>query len=104
MENNSVHLIGTVKQSAEQASGRLSFTIEVPNEKGTKLWFDCICTSHSEAFETLEGFVNEGEPIEVIGHLIKNVSTEYGKIGNSRIEVKTTSVIIYVDNVLTQED
>lgn len=103
MDNNSVHLIGTVKQSTEEVSGRLTFTVEVPNEKGTKMWFDCVCTNRSNAFVALEGFVNEGEPIEVIGHLVKDVRTETGKIGNSRIEVKTTSVAVYVDDVITED-
>ena len=103
MGNNSVHLIGTVKGDSEHVSGRLAFTIEVPNQKGTKMWFDCMTTSHSDAFATLEGFVNDAEPIEVIGHLVKNTSTEYGKVGNSRIEVKTTSVLVYVDEVVTED-
>lgn len=104
MENNYVRLVGTVKQNAENVSGRLQFAIEVPNEKGTKMWFDCMCTSHSAAFDELEGFVNEGEPIEVIGHLVKNTSTEYGKVGNSRMEVKTTNIVVYVDEVVTEEE
>lgn len=103
MDNNSVHLIGTVKNSAEDVSGRLTFTIEVPNEKGTKMWFDCVCTNRSDAFSALDGFVNAGERIEVVGHLVKNVETESGKIGNSRIEVKTTNVYVYVDEVIVED-
>lgn len=103
MENNSVHLIGTIKADSEGEHGRLSFTVEVPNEKGTKMWFDCVCTNRSPAWAQLEGFVNGSEPIEVLGHLIKDTKTDYGRVGGSKIEVKTTSVLVYVDDVITED-
>lgn len=103
MDNNFVRLTGTVKSSAENVAGRLAFTVEVTNEKGTRLWFDCVCTKRSAAFADLDGFVNAGEPIEVTGHLVKDTTTEYGRIGNTRVECKTTRVLVYVDEVTTEE-
>ena len=103
MENNYVRLVGTIKRNSEAVGGRLEFTLEVLNAKGDKLWFDCVCTRNSEAYGQLEGFVNEGEPIEVIGHLVKNSLTERTRLGDTRIETRTTRVGVYVDEVVTEE-
>lgn len=103
MENNYVRLVGKVKADAEQVAGRLTFTIEVLDGKGTRLWFDCLCTKSSAAFDKLEGFVSRDEPIEVEGHLVKNAGTETTRVGATRIEVKTTTVMVYVDDVKTED-
>ena len=103
MENNFVRLSGEVRSAAESSGGRLEFTMTVLNGKGDKLWFDCVTTKHSEAFGKLEGFVNEGEVIEVSGHLVKSTKTEVGRVGDTRIETKNTRILIYVDDVTTEE-
>ena len=104
MENNYVRLVGTATGEAKARGGKIQFTLNVPNGKGDWMFFDCLTTKSSEAFDKLEGFVNEGECLEVEGHLIKNTKTDTGKVGNTRIETKTTCVMVYVDDVTTEED
>ena len=103
MDNNFVHLIGTVKRDATQGDGVMDFAIEVPNHKGTMQIFDCRLTQRSEAWDDLEGFVNEGEPIEIMGHLEKRTTTDGARINGVWIDVRTTSTIIYVDKVVTED-
>lgn len=102
-DNNYVHLIGTVKRDAREGSNVLDFAIEVPNERGRRNIFDCRLTSMSPAWQDLEGFVNEGEQIEVIGHLEKRTSTESQRIAGVMVDVRSTSTFIYVDEVRTEE-
>lgn len=102
MENNFVHLIGTVKRDATQGDGVMDFAIEVPDQKGTIYIYDCRLTNRSDAWEQLEGFVNEGEPIEVIGHLEKRTTTDGMRINGVWIDVRNTQTIIYVDKVVTE--
>lgn len=104
MENNSVHLIGTVKRNAEAGSGVIDFAIEVENRKGRREIFDCRTTSHSAAYHTLEGFVNEGEPIELVGHLEKRTFTETQRVAGVKVDVTHTVVLVYVDDILSTED
>lgn len=104
MDNNSVHLIGTVKRNAEAGSGVLDFAVEVVNERGRLDIFDCRMTSQSEAYEQLEGFVNEGEPIEIVGHLEKRTQSEGQRIAGVWVEVRYTATLIYVDHIIEQED
>lgn len=104
MDNNSVHLIGTVKRNAEAGSGVLDFAVEVVNERGRLDIFDCRMTSQSEAYEQLEGFVNEGEPIEIVGHLEKRTQSEGQRIAGVWVEVRHTATLIYVDHIIEQED
>ena len=103
VENNSVHLVGEVKAPAGDIGGRLEFTLTVKNGKGTDMWFDCVTTRNSTAHAKLEGFVNEGELLDVSGHLVKSTKTEQGRVGNTRIETKTTQILVYVDDVITEE-
>lgn len=103
MDNNSVHLIGTVKRDATEGDGVLDFAIEVPNERGTLNIFDCRMTKRSDAWEQLEGFVNEGEPIEIVGHLEKRTSTENARLSGAWVEVRATKLFVYVDNVITED-
>lgn len=103
MDNNYVHLIGTVKRDATQGDGVMDFAIEVPNERGTLQIFDCRLTQRSDAWDDLEGFVNEGEPIEVIGHLEKRTTTDGMRINGVWVEVRNTQTIIYVDKVVTED-
>lgn len=103
MENNYVHLIGTVKRDAVQGDGVIDFSVNVPNHKGTMQIFDCRTTQRSDAWDKLEGFVNEGEPIEIIGHLEKRTTTDGMRISGVWVEVRNTTNVIYVDDVVTED-
>lgn len=103
MDNNYVHLIGTVKRDATQGDGVMDFAIEVPDHKGTLNIYDCRLTRRSDAWDELEGFVNEGEPIEIIGHLEKRTTTEGTRVNGVWIEVRNTVTLIYVDSVVTED-
>jgi hypothetical protein len=103
MDNNSVHIIGTVKRDATQGDGVMDFAVEVPNHKGTMQIFDCRLTQRSDAWDELEGFVEEGEPIEVIGHLEKRTTTDGTRINGVWVDVRNTQTIIYVDNVVMED-
>lgn len=101
--NNYVHLVGTVKRDATQGNGVLDFAVEVPNEKGTIQIFDCRLTERSDAWEKLEGFVSEAELIEVIGHLEKRTNTDGVRVSGVWVEVRNTTTVIYVDDVITED-
>jgi hypothetical protein len=101
--NNYVHLIGTVKRNATQGSGVMDFAVEVPNEKGTIQIFDCRLTERSDAWDKLDGFVSEGEPIEVIGHLEKRTNTDGVRVSGVWVEVRNTTTVIYVDDAITED-
>ena len=103
MENNYVHLVGTVKRDAKQGDGVMDFAIEVPDYRGTLQIFDCRLTQRSGAWADLEGFVNEGEPIEVTGHLEKRTTTDGQRVNGVWIEVRNTQILIYVDKVVTED-
>ena len=103
MDNNFVHIIGTVKRDATQGDGVLDFAIEVPNHKGTLQIFDCRLTSRSDAWSELEGFVNEGEPIEIMGHLEKRTTTDGMRINGVWVDVRNTQTFIFVDKVVTED-
>lgn len=102
-DNNFVHLVGTVKRDAMQGDGVMDFAIEVPNHKGTLQIFDCRLTRRSDAWDELEGFVNEGEPIEVVGHLERRTTTDGARLNGVWIDVRNTQTIIYVDKVVTED-
>ena len=103
MDNNLVHLVGTVKRDATQGDGVLDFAIEVPNHKGTMQIFDCRLTQRSDAWDDLEGFVNEGEPIEIMGHLEKRTTTDGMRVNGVWVDVRNTQTFIYVDKVVTED-
>lgn len=103
MDNNFVHIIGTVKRDATQGDGVLDFAIEVPNHKGTLQIFDCRLTNRSDAWNELEGFVNEGEPIEIMGHLEKRTATDGMRINGVWVDIRNTKTLIYVDKVVTED-
>lgn len=104
MENNFVRLAGTVKRAAKAGSGVLDFALEVTNERGRRDIYDCRLTSQSDAYAQLEGFVNEGEPLEVIGHLERRTITGTEKIGLVTVEARYTQVVVYVDAIVEMED
>ena len=109
MDNNSVHLIGNVKRSAESGEHRgmgvLDFAISVWNDESRRFEiFDCRATSMSAAYKELEGFVTEGERLEIVGHLEKQTSTDRERIAGAMVEVRLTKTIILVDDVLDKED
>lgn len=107
MDHNSVHLIGRVKRSAEAGTSRsnrvLDFAVEVEGDRGRRNIFDCRITSASAAFGELDGFVNEGEHIEIIGHLNKQTVTEGARINGVWVEVRNTQTIVFVDDVVTED-
>lgn len=103
MDNNTVHLLGTVKRDAKAGGGVLDFALEVVCEKGRLNIFDCRLTAQSDAWTDLEGFVNEGEQMEVIGHLEKRTYTEQQRIAGVMVDIRNTQTIIYVDNVVTED-
>ena len=104
MDNNYVHLCGTVKRDASQGEGVMDFAIEVPNERGTLQIFDCRLTQRSEAWSVLDGYVNEGEPIEIVGHLEKRTTTDGVRVSGVWVEVRNTATFIYVDHVVVTEE
>ena len=109
MESNEVRLRGTVKRDAVAAEGRgnkvLDFALEVWNESSKrKDVFDCRMTSLSDAMDELEGFVSEGEELEVVGHLEKMTNTERQRVAGVWMEVRHTGVVVYVDEIIYTEE
>lgn len=110
MDNNEVRLHGTVKRNAECVTERgsriLDFALEVWSDKNSRLdVFDCRTTDGSAAMEELEGFVTEGEELEVEGHLEKSTKSERQRMaGGVMVEVRNTSIVVYVDDVIEEED
>lgn len=104
MDNNYVHLCGTVKRDASQGEGVMDFAIEVVNERGRRDIYDCRLTSQSDAYDQLEGFVNEGEPLEVLGHLERRTVTDSKRIGLVMVETRYTATIVYVDAIVESEE
>lgn len=104
MQNNFVRLAGTVKRAAEAGSGVLDFALEVMNERGRLDIYDCRLTSQSDAYEQLEGFVNEGEPLEVVGHLERRTVTKEERVGLVMVTTRYTTTLVYVENIIEQED
>lgn len=103
MQNNFVRLAGTVKRAAEAGSGVLDFALEVVNERGRLDIYDCRLTSQSDAYEQLEGFVNEGEPLEVVGHLERRTVTKEERVGLVTVTARYTTTLVYVENIIEQE-
>lgn len=103
MENR-VHLQGYVKRDASEADGNLFFAIETINEKGRRDIFDCRLSPQSDAWEQLEGFVTEGEEIELIGHLEKSTASESRRMAGVMVEIRQTQTVIYVDHIIEMED
>ena len=109
MENNEVRLHGTVKRNAEAGEYRggkiLDFALAVWNDANQRHdVFDCRLTSMSAAYEQLEGFVNEGEEIELVGHLQKSSYTGRERVAGVMIEVRPTEGVVYVDAIIETED
>lgn len=104
MDNNFVRLAGTVKRAAKAGSGVLDFALEVINENGRMDIFDCRLTSQSDAYDQLEGFVNEGEPLEIMGHLERRTVTEAKRVGLVMVETRYTAIVVYVDAIVESED
>lgn len=103
MDNNFVHLIGTVKRDAAQGDGVMDFAVEVPNHNGTLNIFDCRLTKRSDAWDELEGFVNGGEPIEIMGHLEKRTTTDGMRVNGVWVDIRNTQTFVYVDSVVTED-
>ena len=107
MDSNFGHLLGTVKRDAKAgrsgSTSVLDFAVEVVNERGKLDIFDCRLTDQSEAYAELDGFVSEGEEIEVIGHLEKRTVTDGVRVAGVWVDVRSTQTCIYVDNVVTED-
>lgn len=103
MGENEVRLSGTVKRDAQAGMAKgckvLDFAIQVPSQAGRLDIFDCRLTDQSDAYSQLEGFVEGGEELTVIGHLEKRTTTESQRIAGAFVEVRTTAVIVYVDAI-----
>lgn len=109
MGNNEVRLQGSVKRNAEAGDYRgckvLDFALEVWSEANQRYdVFDCRLTSRSAAYEQLEGFVNEGEEIELLGHLQKSSHTGRERVAGVMVEVRHTEVVVYVDAIIEAEE
>lgn len=106
MENNSVHLVGTVKRDATAADtgngGQvLDFALMVTNPTNGRFdIFDCRLTSYSAAMDQLEGFVTEGERLELVGRLEKQTRTEDQRIAGVWVQVRTTQIVVYVESII----
>lgn len=100
---NSVSVAGIVKRDAEAVSGRLEFALEVPDAKGRMCIFDIVTTAPSEAYQELEGFVNGGERLEVVGHLEKRTYNEGQRLSGVWVDVRTSPTVIYAERVITDE-
>jgi len=105
MTFNEVRLTGTVKRSAEAGTTKdggqvLDFALEVYNADADRMdIFDCRLTGQSDAMDKLGGYVEAGETIGVIGHLERRTSTANARLAGSWVEVRTTSVCVYVDDI-----
>lgn len=109
MNNNYVRLVGTVKRDAEaQDMGNgvkaLYFALEVESITGRLEIFDCKMTDQSPAYEQLEGFVSAGEPLTVIGHLEKRTYTNSERLSGAMVEVRNTTIRVYVDYAEENEE
>lgn len=104
MENNMVRLSGTVKRNSEASSGILDFSLSVRNNNGRIDIFDCRLTTQSPAYEQLEGFVNEGEPLEILGRLEKRTVSESQRLAGVWVDVRQTATVIYVEGIVESEE
>lgn len=84
MEDNKVHVEGTVKRDASAVSPRASlrvmdFCLVVRDVDGAPdVFVDCFATK--EAVDMLDGFVSEGERLGVDGHLtFRTYTTDNGR-------------------------
>jgi len=108
MENNSVHLLGVVKRNAQAGdNGKggqvLDFAIQVTNPtNGRYDIFDCRLTDYSAAMKKLEGFVSEGEELELVGHLERVTRTEAQRLAGVWVEARVTQTIVYVDSIVNE--
>ena len=104
MENNFVRLKGTVKRDASANAGVMDFALCVIGAKGRVNFFDCRVTQQSKAFRQLEGFVNVGEEIELVGHLEKRTWSEGQKLAGVTVDVQHTVIFVLVDDIIETED
>lgn len=91
-DTNYVHLTGTVKADAEARDVRnglrcIDFTLVV-NFHNRPMYTNC--TAYGEAAESLDGYVEEGERLEIEGNLTFRTFTD--KFGN-----RTTRHIVRVE-------
>lgn len=72
MNGNYVRLVGTVKRDATREWIRkglpvMNFTVVVPSDGERGAYVDCV--AYGEIVEEFDGYVSEGEAIEVEGYL-----------------------------------
>lgn len=99
MDNNQVHLIGHVKRNTDSGGGVLDFTLEVLGEDGRMNFFDIRTTTHYEAYHQMDGVANEGEYMEVFGHLERMTRSDKQRMGFALVEVRATQTIVVADSV-----
>ena len=99
MENNRVELTGVIKRDAQAENGLLDFAIGVTNRNGRVDVFDCLTTQREQAYEALEGFVEGGERMTVIGHLQKRTRTCNERLGAVAVEARYSATIVYVEEI-----
>lgn len=104
MDGNKVILRGVVKRDETAEKGVLSFALVVESGDEKRLAIvDCRTFEWTDAYEKLEGFVNEDDELEVVGHLDRYTRTRAVKVGTCDCEIKTTSLYVFVDDVLNME-
>ena len=99
MQGNYVRIVGSVKRNAEAESVReglraLNFTVEAPTDSDRPTYVDCI--AYGDVVESIEGFVEAGEPIEVEGFLMFRTYTD----GRGR---KKSSLYVMAESITTEE-
>lgn len=101
MTDNFVHIQGTVKHDSEavvvrQGLSMMDFCLVVKDfATGRDVFVDCFASD--EVVDSLEGFVSEGETLEVTGHLTyRTITNKYG--------VKASRLYVFAEEVNDMED
>lgn len=101
MNDNFVHIVGEVKHDSEAVTVRqglrmMDFCLVVKDfATGKDVFVDCFASD--EVVESLEGFVSEGETLEVTGHLTyRTVTTKYGN--------RISRLYVFAEEVNDMED
>lgn len=104
MDGNEVTLRGVVKRDETAEKGVLSFALVVDSGDEKRLAIvDCRTFEWADAYAKLGGFVNENDVLEIAGHLDRYTRTRAVKVGTCDCEIKTTSLYVFVDDVLNME-
>lgn len=109
MENNNVFLHGIIKRDAEARPSKddcyvLDFTVKVWNEN-IQRWdnFDCRTTNMMDAYDDCQGYLSYNDKVTLEGCLERFTTTQEGKIGDKKVTISSTNVLIFVDNFIDIE-